>query len=174
MDQLSLGLAGDPGLSACPRPGSATKRGAMLRHGQGAGAADAGCTDWRLTALGRAAGAAGPETARPAAPQTLTERAPTRADLVARWLELSRGVLPAMARQGGWRLRHDHCFMRVCLDTAVGGRWDLAFPAPAIRRAPAGVLARAVAVAERIAADPGCLGPLDAASRAWRRDDRAR
>jgi hypothetical protein len=97
-----------------------------------------------------------------------------RAALVARWLRLTREALPAMARQGGWRVRHDHCFMRICLDAAAGGRWDRRFPPPAIRRAPDDVLARAVAVAERIAAEPGCLASLDAASRAGRRGESER
>lgn len=77
-----------------------------------------------------------------------------RPRLVARWLGLTRDTLPALAREGGWRLRHDHRFLRVCLDAAVGGRWDRRFPPPALRRAPDDILARAVAVAERVAADP--------------------
>lgn len=74
-----------------------------------------------------------------------------------------------MAAARGWRLRHDHCFQRVCLDAACGRRWDLCVPPPAVRRMDDAALARAVAVAERIAADPSALPALDAASRRMRR-----
>lgn len=69
----------------------------------------------------------------------------------------------------GWPIRHDHCFMRVCLDAAVGRRWHEAIRRPATRHAPDAVLARAVALAERVRDAPDRLAALDAASRAMRR-----
>lgn len=69
-----------------------------------------------------------------------------------------------MAGEQGWPIRLDHCFMRVCLDAAMGRRWDEAVRRPAIRHLDDAGLRRAVAVAERIAADPVLLPGLNAAS----------
>ncbi len=46
-----------------------------------------------------------------------------RYDLQQRYLELTRVELPAAARQHGWPIREDHCFMRVVLDHVFGGCW---------------------------------------------------
>ncbi|MEM1305845.1 MAG: hypothetical protein AAGG46_13165 [Planctomycetota bacterium] len=40
-----------------------------------------------------------------------------------RYLELTRELLPRAAERGAWRVRNDHCFMRVLLDHACGGCW---------------------------------------------------
>ncbi len=85
---------------------------------------------------------------------------------------LTRTVLPAMAPRHGWPIRADHCFMRVFLDHAAGGRWDHIVPRPAIRNMPAAMLAQAVALAEQVVAQPWRLPPLNATSLAWRRDQR--
>ncbi len=95
-----------------------------------------------------------------------------RTALVARWLELTRDVLPGMAAAERWPIRADHCFMRVCLDHAVGGRWDAVIRRPAIRHMPDAGLACAVAVAESVAAAPDRLPGLNAQSLAWRRAQR--
>lgn len=87
-----------------------------------------------------------------------------RAVLLARWLDLTRRVLPAMAAARCWPIRLDHCFMRVCLDAALGRRWDLVVRRPAIRHLTRAQLAEAVAVAERIAAEPALLPALNARS----------
>lgn len=76
--------------------------------------------------------------------------------------------LPAAACEG-WPIRLDHCFMRVCLDNALGRRWDEAVRPPAIRNMPAEDLARAVGIAERILGDPAILDGLNRNSLAWRR-----
>jgi hypothetical protein len=93
-----------------------------------------------------------------------------RDDLERRWLELTRGVLPGMAAREGWPIRHDHCFMRVCLDAALGRPWREAVRAPALRHPSDARLAAAVALAERIAREPSALAPLNAASIAMRRE----
>ena len=95
-----------------------------------------------------------------------------RSALVARWLDLTRTRLPAVAAQHAWPIRLDHCFMRVFLDHAVGDRWDLVVPRPAIRHMPDAMLVRAVAMAEQALADPAILPGLDAQSLAWRRAQR--
>ncbi len=84
--------------------------------------------------------------------------------LLARWLDLTRRVLPGMAAAEGWPIRFDHCFMRVCLDAAFGRPWHEAVRRPAVRHMTEAELARAVLVAERIAATPALLPALNAES----------
>ena len=91
-----------------------------------------------------------------------------RGALLGRWLDLTRTVLPAMAPAQKWPIRHDHCFMRICLDLAIGQRWDTVVRRPAIRHLSAEQLQAAVAVAERLVADPACLVALNRQSLALR------
>jgi hypothetical protein len=84
--------------------------------------------------------------------------------LLGHWFDLTRRVLPGMAAAEGWPIRVDHCFMRVCLDAAFGRPWHEAVRRPAVRHMTAAELARAVAVAERIAAVPSLLPGLNAES----------
>lgn len=84
-----------------------------------------------------------------------------RAALVERWYRLTRQLLPAMADSQHWPIRLDHCFMRVCLDTSLGQRWDRAVRRPAIRYLSLQQLAAAVAQAERIMATPSILPSLN-------------
>lgn len=92
-----------------------------------------------------------------------------RADQVAHWLDLTRRVLPGMAAEQRWPISLDHCFMRVCLDHAIGRPWHLAVARPAIRHLTDDQLQAAIAIAERIAAGPACLPDLNRESIAWRR-----
>ena len=95
-----------------------------------------------------------------------------RAALLARYRALVLDELPRRARAGRWVVTADHCFGRIVLDHAVGGRW---YDVLDRRRSPAFAqldderLAAAVELAERIAAegDP-LLRELDAQSLAWR------
>ncbi len=91
-----------------------------------------------------------------------------RQALVARWLALTRTVLPGMAEAAGWPIRSDHCFMRVFLDHAMGGRWDRTVPRPAIRHMAAEDLQRAVDLAETVVREPALLPDLNRQSLAWR------
>ncbi len=95
----------------------------------------------------------------PAAPDD-----PRRLALLARWTLLTGTVLPAMAEEHRWPIRLDHCFMRVCLDTALGVRWDMVVRRPAVRHLDLSQLAQAVQQAERIAAEPALLPALNRAS----------
>ena len=97
------------------------------------------------------------------APPTLDAPA-SQAALLARWLDLTRRVLPGMAAAEGWPIRLDHCFMRVCLDAAFGRPWHEAVRRPAVRHMTEAELARAVAVAERVVATPALLPGLNAES----------
>ena len=95
-----------------------------------------------------------------------------RAALLARYRELVLDQLPARAREEGWVVRADHCFGRIALDHAVGGRWYDVLDrsrSPAFTQLDDAQLASAVQLAERMAADGDPLvRSLDAQSLAWR------
>ena len=86
----------------------------------------------------------------------------------ARWLHLTRVALPAMAAAHRWPIGLDHCFMRVCLDCAIGAPWHERVRRPAIRHLDDAQLRAAIAVAERVAADPASLPALNRESLAMR------
>ena len=95
-----------------------------------------------------------------------------RAPLLARYRELVLDQLPRRARAEGWVVTADHCFGRIVLDHAVGGRWYDVLDrrrSPAFAQLDDAQLRAAVSVAERIAAegDP-LLRELDAQSLRWR------
>jgi hypothetical protein len=92
-----------------------------------------------------------------------------RDSLVARWNILMRKTLPEMAQASRWPIVLDHCFMRVCLDAAVGGPWHTRVKRPAIRNLSDIHLAEAVRVAESIVAMPDTLAALNAQSLQWRK-----
>ena len=96
-----------------------------------------------------------------------------RAATVARWTELTRDVLPAMAAAQRWPIHLDHCFMRVCLDAALGSPWTAAIGRPAVRTMSEAQLGAAIVVAESIVADPARLPALNDASLIGRRASRA-
>lgn len=92
-----------------------------------------------------------------------------RGALEARWLDLVRRRLPRLAAARGWPVRLDHCFARILLDNAVGGRWyDHVSGRPAYRAISAEALARAVALGEAAAAGEADLLALNARSLSWR------
>ena len=96
----------------------------------------------------------------------------SREELLARYRALVRDELPRRAREGGWVVTADHCFGRIVLDHAVGGRWYDALDrrrSPAFAQLDDAQLAGAVALAERVLVegDP-LLRELDAQSLAWR------
>ena len=74
-----------------------------------------------------------------------------------------------MAAAEGWPIRLDHCFMRVCLDHALGDRWDRMVRRPAIRHLSDDQLEAAIACAERLLHHPDTLPALNRASLALRR-----
>ena len=73
-----------------------------------------------------------------------------------------------MANTHRWPIRFDHCFMRVCLDNALGTAWHTQVRRPAIRNLTDAQLRDAIAWAERIVADPAMLPPLNRRSLEWR------
>ena len=86
---------------------------------------------------------------------------PVRADLLSRWRLLTRQTLPGMAVAQNWPIRLDHCFMRVCLDIAIGQRWDAVVRPPAVAHLSEAQLARAVDVAAAIVREPARLPALN-------------
>lgn len=92
-----------------------------------------------------------------------------REALEAAWLRLTREAMPAVAVARGWPVRADHCFQRILLDNAFGGRWyDHVSGRPAYARADAAALARALALGEAVMAGDADLHALNRRSLAWR------
>lgn len=97
-------------------------------------------------------------------------RSSLRAELEARWLELTRETLPAMSAERGWPVSADHCFQRILLDHACGGCWyDAISGRPAYRAASDELLERAVALGDQVAAGEADLHALNRQSLAWRK-----
>lgn len=98
-----------------------------------------------------------------------------RATYEATWLTLTRETLPALARARHWPVTADHCFQRILLDNAVGGRWyDVVAERPAYRHIAVDALARAIALGEAAIAGEADLADLNRRSLAWRRAASAR
>ncbi len=92
-----------------------------------------------------------------------------RAALEARWLDLTRRVMPALASARGWPVRNDHCFQRILLDAACGGRWlDHVAERPAYKAIDDAKLTHAVAIAENVVAGTADLHALNRHSLDWR------
>jgi hypothetical protein len=85
--------------------------------------------------------------------------------LEARWLELTRVLLPGLAAERHWPVRNDHCFQRILLDSVCGGIWYDAVPKrPAYRHLDLTRLEQAVALAEALRAGTADLTALNAQS----------
>jgi hypothetical protein len=92
-----------------------------------------------------------------------------RADLEARWLTLTREIMPGIAAEKRWPIRNDHCFQRVLLDNACGGTWYAYISKrPAYRRADAATLERAIALGEAVLAGSADLTELNNRSLVYR------
>jgi hypothetical protein len=92
-----------------------------------------------------------------------------RSALEARWLELTKQTLPALAVKREWPIRNDHCFQRVMLDAACGGCWyDHISHRPAYRCASDVILQSAVSLAESVASEVIDLNTLNLQSLRWR------
>lgn len=90
--------------------------------------------------------------------------------LEARWLDLTRAALPALAGARRWPVRFDHCFARILLDNACEGVWyDQIAGRPAYRHAGDATLSRAVALGEAAFGGTADLSELNRRSLDWRR-----
>lgn len=89
--------------------------------------------------------------------------------LEARWLELTRIVLPGLAAERRWPVRNDHCFQRILLDSICGGVWyDHVQKRPAYKHLPVERLGAAVALAETLQAGTADVQALNKQSLVWR------
>jgi hypothetical protein len=80
-----------------------------------------------------------------------------RLALNARWLTLVKETLPAMAKEHRWPISRDHCFMRVCLDTALGSPWHAVVKRPAIKHLSDHQIKSAICVAQSVVNSPELL-----------------
>ena len=93
----------------------------------------------------------------------------TRQDLEARWLHLTRVLLPDAAEARAWPVRLDHCFQRILLDNVFEGRWYDHVPRrPAYRHCDEAALVRAITLAETVLAGAADLHELNRRSLGWR------
>lgn len=89
-----------------------------------------------------------------------------------RYLELTRGELPAAAARGYWCVRDDHCFMRILLDHLFQDCWykHLDRRLKAYKQLNTDQLQQAITLGERILTEGNeLLADLNAQSLAWRR-----
>jgi hypothetical protein len=84
-----------------------------------------------------------------------------RLALNARWLTLVKETLPSMAKVHQWPIALDHCFMRVCLDTALGSPWHAVVKRPAIKHLSDHQIKSAIGVAQSIVNSPELLHLLN-------------
>ena len=92
-----------------------------------------------------------------------------RSDLEAEWLDLTRRRLPAAARERGWPIHLDHCFMRVLLDHAYQDEWTGHVEGrPAYKHVPEERLARAVEAGRAALSGEADLAAMNRRSLDWR------
>ena len=88
--------------------------------------------------------------------------------LVEEWLQLTREAMPALAKKRRWPVRFDHCFQRILLDNAVGGRWYDHIARPAYRNASDAQLKQAIALGKAAIKGDEDLAVLNRNSLKWR------
>ncbi|MGB3805821.1 MAG: GCN5-related N-acetyltransferase [Erythrobacter sp.] len=88
--------------------------------------------------------------------------------LEAKWFELTRSMMPAIAKERDWPVRFDHCFQRILLDNACGGPWREQIEAPAYANASDALLHDAIDLGRRAIAGEADLAQLNRQSLEWR------
>ena len=99
-----------------------------------------------------------------------------RRNLVDAYLQLTKQVLPSLAKSGGqdWPVRQDHCFQRIVLDTICGGVWYAYLDRPAYKNLTHEQARRAVDLCREIAEGRADLQQLNNQSLIWRGKSRMR
>jgi hypothetical protein len=103
----------------------------------------------------------------------ISEELHYRQALNATWLVLVAETLPAMAKEHSWPISMDHCFMRVCLDNALGVPWHTVVQRPAIKHLTDDQINKAICVAQSIVDEPEQLSLLNQNSLQVRRQLKA-
>jgi len=95
---------------------------------------------------------------------------PRTADLVSRYLVLTKEIMPHLARTShpNWPVRNDHCFQRIVLDTLCGGVWYDWLPRPAYKNLTQDLAAKAVNLCNKIILGDIDLVVLNDQSLKWR------
>lgn len=101
---------------------------------------------------------------------TIPARSLRAADLASRYVELTKKVMPKLARttHGHWPVRHDHCFQRIVLDTVCGGVWYDHLQRPAYKNLTLDQAEHAVSLCDMIISGDADLAALNAQSLIWR------
>lgn len=101
---------------------------------------------------------------------TTPPQPPRAADLVARYMTLTKDVMPRLARttHSDWPVRNDHCFQRIVLDTICGGVWYDFLHRPAYKNMSFKQAQQAVRLCHKIISGDVDLATLNAQSLAWR------
>ena len=88
----------------------------------------------------------------------MTPAQPRTAELVSRYLVLTKEIMPHLARRSHphWPVCNDHCFQRIVLDTLCGGVWYDWLPRPAYKNLTHDQAAKAVDLCNKI-----ILGDID-------------
>lgn len=100
----------------------------------------------------------------------MTKTHPRTADLVSRYMELTKEIMPALARTShtSWPVRNDHCFQRIVLDTVCRGTWYEHIARPAYKHLTREQAVQAVALCDDIISGAVDLAQLNRQSLNWR------
>jgi hypothetical protein len=100
----------------------------------------------------------------------MTEPYPRTADLVSRYMTLTKEVMPTLARtsHAHWPVRNDHCFQRIVLDAVCSGIWYDHIPRPAYKHLTREQAAQAVVLCDDIISGDANLAQLNRQSLIWR------
>lgn len=99
--------------------------------------------------------------------ENLTNRV---ADIVSRYMVLTKEVMPRIARDPGvrWPVVNDHCFQRIVLDNVCGGPWFDHLARPAYKHLTKDQAIQAIDLCEAIIANRVDLYELNNRSLIWR------
>jgi hypothetical protein len=100
----------------------------------------------------------------------MTETQLRTADLVSRYMTLTKEIMPALARTSHlhWPVRNDHCFQRIVLDALCGGVWYDHIPRPAYKHLTRAQAGQAVQLCDEIISGQADLGSMNRQSLIWR------
>lgn len=102
---------------------------------------------------------------------TMIETHLRTADLVSRYLVLTKEIMPELARTTHihyWPVRNDHCFQRIVLDALCGGVWYDHIPRPAYKHLTREQAQQAVRLCDQIVSGEVDLALMNEQSLIWR------